>query len=398
MTLTEKEQHQPARTSSYRWAVLFTSFFAFVVFAFAFQAVPPILDILENNFGVIGAEAGLLMSMVVVPGIALALPAGLIIDKYGFRYVGVLSIISVAVGSLITALANTFAVALLGRFILGLGGAFLVVGTPAIIPQWFGHKEMGKTMGIYGINMPVAIIIAFPAATVLAQNFGWRAPFYLGALMAAACALVFAVVVREGPLKGEPKPVRGREVKEAVKNGEIWKAGLIWLFFETTAIAFLTWAPTLFQRFKGLDPFYASLLASLVMYSSLFFVPLFGWASDRFGRRKPFITVGSVSMALSLIWIAYSSGSALLLSVVALGISVSMTPPLAMAIVAQGLPPRLSGTGFSIVTLCQNIGIALSAPLGGYLFQTTQSLVLTFLGISVFAFASAATALTIKSK
>jgi MFS family permease len=209
---------------------------------------------------------------------------------------------------------------------------------------------------------------------------------------------VFAVVVREGPLKGEPKPVRGREVKEAVKNGEIWKAGLIWLFFETTAIAFLTWAPTLFQRFKGLDPFYASLLASLVMYSSLFFVPLFGWASDRFGRRKPFITVGSVSMALSLIWIAYSSGSALLLSVVALGISVSMTPPLAMAIVAQGLPPRLSGTGFSIVTLCQNIGIALSAPLGGYLFQTTQSLVLTFLGISVFAFASAATALTIKSK
>jgi MFS family permease len=378
--------------------VLFTSFFAFVVFAFAFQAVPPILDILENNFGVIGAEAGLLMSMVVVPGIALALPAGLIIDKYGFRYVGVLSIISVAVGSLITALANTFAVALLGRFILGLGGAFLVVGTPAIIPQWFGHKEMGKTMGIYGINMPVAIIIAFPAATVLAQNFGWRAPFYLGALMAAACALVFAVVVREGPLKGEPKPVRGREVKEAVKNGEIWKAGLIWLFFETTAIAFLTWAPTLFQRFKGLDPFYASLLASLVMYSSLFFVPLFGWASDRFGRRKPFITVGSVSMALSLIWIAYSSGSALLLSVVALGISVSMTPPLAMAIVAQGLPPRLSGTGFSIVTLCQNIGIALSAPLGGYLFQTTQSLVLTFLGISVFAFASAATALTIKSK
>jgi len=396
--LTEKEQHEPARTSSYRWVVLFTSFFAFVVFAFAFQAVPPILDILENNFGVIGAEAGLLMSMVVVPGIALALPAGLIIDKYGFRYVGVLSVISVAVGSFITALANTFAVVLLGRFILGLGGAFLVVGTPAIIPQWCGHKEMGKTMGIYGINMPVAIIIAFPAATVLAQNFGWRAPFYLGALVAAACALVFAVVVREGPLKGEPKPVRGREVKKAVKNGEIWKVGLIWLFFETTTIAFLTWAPTLFQRFKGLDPFYASLLASLVMYSSLFFVPLFGWASDRFGRRKPFIIVGSVLMALSLIWIAYSSGSALLLSVGALGISVSMTPPLAMAIVAQSLPPRLSGTGFSIVTLCQNIGIALSAPLGGYLFQTTQSLVLTFLGISLFAFASAATALTIKSK
>jgi len=398
LTLTEKERNEPDQPSSYRWVVLFASFFAFVVFAFAFQSVPPILNLLENNFGVTDAEAGLLMSMVVIPGIALALPAGLIIDRYGFRYVAVLSIISVAVSSLTTALANTFAVALLGRFILGLGGAFLTVGTPAIIPQWFAHKEMGKAMGIFATNMAMAVIIAFPAATVLTQSFGWRAPFYVGTVLAVVCALVFAVTVREGPLKGERRPIRGKEVKEAIKTGEVWKVSLIWLFFNTAGTAFLTWAPTLFQRFKSLEPFYASLLASLVMYSSLFFVPLFGWISDRYGKRKPLIIGGSVSMALSLIWISYASGPALLLSVGTLGISGAMTPPLLMAIVAQSLPPRLSGTGFSIVTLGQNIGAALSAPLGGYLLQTTQSVVLTFFGISLFAFACAATALTIKSK
>jgi predicted MFS family arabinose efflux permease len=253
-------------------------------------------------------------------------------------------------------------------------------------------------MGIYGTNMPVAIIIAFPTATVLGQNFGWRYPFYVGAAVSLVAALVFVVAVREGPLKGEPRPVKLSEVKRAVGSGEVWKAGMIWLFFETTTIGFLTWAPKLFQRFKGLEPLYASLLASVVMYSAVFFVPLFGWASDKVGRRKPFIVAGSVSMALTLISIAYANDVGLFFSVFALGISAATIPPLAMAVVAESLPPRLSGTGFGIVTLCQNVGITLSAPLAGYLLQTTQSLLLTFFGMSLFAFAGTVTALTIKTK
>ena len=90
-----------------------------MVYAFAFQLVPPILSSLQSYFGVDEAQAGLLMSMAVIPGIFLALPAGLLVDKCGFRSIGFLSIISVSVGNLVTALANSFAVALLGRFILG---------------------------------------------------------------------------------------------------------------------------------------------------------------------------------------------------------------------------------------------------------------------------------------
>jgi len=103
-------------------------------------------------------------------------------------------------------------------------------------------------------------------------------------------------------------------------------------------------------------------------------------------------------MALSLIAISYASDLPMLAFVGTLGISASMVPPLVMAIVAENLPPRLSGIGFSIITLCQNVGITLSAPLAGYLLQSTQSLQLTFFGISLFSFAGAVTALTIKTK
>lgn len=398
--MSTKKPHGAVRqqASNYRWVVLAASFFSFVAYALVFQLVPPLMSSLQVEFGVNDAQAGLLMSMAVVPGIILALPAGLVMNRYGFRSLGFLSTVSVAVGSLTTALASNFLAALLGRFILGVGGTFLIVGSPTIVPQWFSHDELGKAMGIYGTNMPVAIIIAFPAATVLGQNFGWRCPFYVGAAVSLVAALIFVAAVREGPLKGEPRPMKLSEVKRAVGSGEIWKAGLVWLLFETTTIGFLTWAPKLFQRFKGLEPLYAGLLASVVMYSAVFFVPLFGWVSDKVGRRKPFIVAGSVSMALTLISASYTSDVGLFFSVFALGISAATIPPLAMAVVAESLPPQLSGTGFGVVTLCQNVGITLSAPLAGYFLQTTQSLLLTFLGLSLFALAGAITGLTIRTK
>jgi predicted MFS family arabinose efflux permease len=333
-----------------------------------------------------------------IPGIFLALPAGFVINKYGFRWLGFFSLVAVAMGDLLTALATDFSIALAGRFILGVGGAFLVVGTPIFIPQWFEHKNLGKAMGIYGTNMPVSIIAAFPVAATLSQYYGWRYSFYVGSLVALVCALFFVFAVKEGPLKGEPKPIRMEEVKHAIKTVEVWKVGVVWMLFNTATIAFLSWAPRLFQQFKSLDSIQASLLATVVMYSAVCLVPVFGWASDRLGRRKPFIIAGSILMTLTLISIAVSNGVPLVASVLGLGVSAAMVPPLIMAVIAQNLPPRLSGTGFSIITLCQNIGITLSAPLGGFLLQSTQSILYTLGGTSLFALAGAVTALTMKTK
>lgn len=387
-----------SHSPKYRWAVLFASFFSFVAFAFVFQLMPSLLTNVGKDFGVNEAELGLLMSIVMVPGIFLALPVGLLINRYGFRLLGFLSTILVAIGSLTTALADTFASALLGRFILGVGGAFIIVGTPTVIPQWFSREDLGKAMGFFGTNMPVATIIAFPTAAILTENFGWHYPFYVGALIALVAATIYALVIKEGSLKNKREMVGSKEIRYAVRNVEVWKASLVWMFFNTTAIAFLSWAKTLFQDFKGLDPVLSSILASGPMYAAAVFVPIFGWASGKTGRRKPFMFAGSIIMALALNVAAYVFDLPLLLSVIVLGIAAAMVPPIVMTVTAESLPSNLAGTGFSIVTLCQNIGIALSAPMTGYILQTTGRLDLTFFGASLFAFAGAITALTLKTK
>lgn len=384
--------------SGYRWLVLFASLLAFIMYGFALQSVPPLLQHFRNIFAVNEPTAGLLMSMVLIPGIVLALPVGIIVARYGFRKLGFLSVLTIAAGSLIMAFSSSFPVALAARLIIGFGGGLLSVGIPSIVPQWFEHREMGKAMGIFAVGMPIATTAAFFVAPVLAESFGWQSPFYTAVILSIVSAVFFWATVREGPLKSQATKVKFSEAFQAFRNREIWKVGLVWMFFNMVAIGFLTWAPTLFVTFKGLTPVSASVAASLLMIANFFFVPLYGWASDKVGRRKPFIIAGPIFMALSLYAISYATGIALPISIFILGAAAGAVPPLVMAITAQTLPPKLAGMGFGVVTFWQSIGATFAAPIIGYFLQITQSLPLTFFGLSIFAFCGAAVALTIRTK
>ena len=392
----EPDQHN--QISGNRWAMLLVSLFAFMAYGFVFQSLPPLLNELQGVFGIDDATAGFLMSFVVVPGIFLALPAGVLTNKFGFRRLSFVSVILVAVGSLVTAFSTTFLMALVGRLILGVGGCFVTVGIPTFIPQWFEHREMGKAMGVYSVGMPIATTAAFFAAPILAQSVGWQSPFYIGFVVSILAAVLFLAMVKEGPLKGSLATVEYSEMKRAMTSGEVWRISFVWMFFNMASMGFLTWAPKLFVMFKDLTPVSASVLSSVLMIASFFVTPFYGLASDRLGKRKPFIIVGAFVMALSLFAISYAIDLSLTASIIILGVSASAVPPFVMAIIAQSLSPKLAGTGFGIATLWQYIGITVAAPLIGYFLQTTQSLPLTFLSMSAFALASAVTALTLRAK
>lgn len=100
----------------YRWIVLFAPSYAFVTFAFALQTVPPLMSPMIHEFNISHVQGGLLMSMAVIPGIFLATPAGMLVDRYGVKLSGLLSITLTATGCLITAIV------------------------PAIVPQYFSSR------------------------------------------------------------------------------------------------------------------------------------------------------------------------------------------------------------------------------------------------------------------
>ncbi|UCB60865.1 MAG: MFS transporter [Candidatus Bathyarchaeota archaeon] len=374
-------------------------FYAFVAYGFVFQAVPPLIDVLTEQFSIASAaQAGLLMTIVVVPGIFLSLPAGLIADRYGFKGLGVASIALTVAGSLVAAIADSFQILLLGRLILGIGGAFLVTSLPAAIAQWFSRGELGKAMGFYGTNMPVATIASFLAASLLLLFFNdWRHTFLVGAILAGTAMVIFILFVREGPIAKSQNQEKA-PFWRALRSLELWKVGLVWLLFQMAAISFLSWAPSIFHNYRGLDLVNASLLASVLMIAAIPFVPFFGWLSDRIRRRKLFLAAGPFLMALALVSSAYSAGLGLVVSVAFLGFAAAMVPSVVSALPVEILEPEAVGVGFGVMAACLNIGVSLAAPLFGYLFDVTGSLEVSFVGIAAFSVVGGMVALTLKAR
>ena len=377
-----------------KWATLFASFLAFVAYAFGFQVVPPLMTAIVQEFGVSNAEAGLLMSFVLLPGIILSIPVSIAMERYGARVTGGIALICVVISSFMTATSSSFTALLIARLILGIGGSLILIVTPAIVPQWFSMEELGRAMGIFTISMPIATIVAFPTAGTLAVTYGWRSAFYVSLAIGVVATIVYVLIIRDGPMAS-----RGSlSGLSAFKNAEVWKVGIIWLFFNGAILSFNTWAPTLLTTYKGFTPVEASFYASLLSWISLFAVPIYGTLSDRIGKRKVFIVAGAALLCLTEVAAAYSSGIILIAGIVAIGLVSAMMPGNIQTLPSEILGPSKAGVGFAVLGICGNIGIAATQPLAGVILDSTGSYSLSILSMALFAALCLGSALLVKVK
>jgi NNP family nitrate/nitrite transporter-like MFS transporter len=378
-----------------KWAVLISSLLAFVAYAFGLQVVPPLMTSIMTEFGISNAEAGLLMSFVLLPGIILSIPVSIAMERYGARVTGGIALVCVVISSFMTATANSFTALLLARLILGIGGSLILIVTPAIVPQWFSKEELGRAMGIFSVSMPLATIIAFPTAGTLAVTYGWRSSFYLSLVIGVIATVVYVLIVRDGPMSSRGGGFTGLS---AFKNLEVWKVGIIWLFFNGAILSFNTWAPTLLIDFKGFTPVEASFYASLMSWISFFAIPLYGTLSDRLGKRKVFIVAGAAILCLTEIAAAYSSGVILIMVIVAIGLVSAMLPGNIQTLPSEILGPSKAGIGFAVLGICGNIGMAATQPIAGMILDASGSYSLSILSMAVFAALCCGSALLVKAK
>jgi MFS family permease len=369
------------------------------MYYFSLQSIPPLLATVQSVFNVGAGTAGLLISLTVFPGLIMALPAGFLINKYHFRTMGFLAMVCVALGSVIISISQGFLSAACGAVIMGLGSCFLTIGTASIIPHWFKRKELGFAMGIYSITFPLATIIAFLVSPLMQQSLGWQSPFYLSTVGSIVCGTFFLSIKNTG-LIIEPQPqIRTKATfKEVMQNSATLKVGLIWLLYNMASAAFVTWTPTLLFTYKDLNLLNASSISSLYMVVTMFMIPVYGWVGDKYRKRKALIMLGLVGVACSVPALIYLNGLLLIPAVVIVGVFASAIPAQALALMAEAMPLEKSGIGFGMMSFWNRTATVVVAPLVGFLLDATQSMVQSFVCISVFAVLSATVTLTLRLK
>lgn len=370
-------------TNGYRWVILGLLTFCVLVYGILFQTIPPILPILIHTFNISYAQAGALMSLFTLPKIFFSLPGGILIDRYGAKTLGMASLLTMAFGTAVAAMGSGYWVLGLGRLLAGIGSACLVVVGLKSITSWFYGREIGLSMGIFNLSLPLGTILSLNFMGLIAHQFHWRVSIMAGLAMSLMALGLFSGLFRNinegGKMRANPSGLL-TVMREA--GWGIWCVGFSWGLFNAGLISFFTYAPDYFVN-QGMDITQAGLLASYPMWSSIILGPIFGMLIDRVGQRWLFISVGCGGMAILLYLIPAFTTHATLLTIF-IGVFVGLVTPAIFSFPAELLPEPIIGFGFGIVGTNLGIGISLGPYIVGMLRDATGNYIWSFTAMATF--------------
>jgi predicted MFS family arabinose efflux permease len=159
-----------------------------------------LLPTLAEAFDTTRATVGYSITVYAVV-IAVAAPAASILLRRTSRTTLIVSgLILMAMGILITAMASTIEIFIIGRAIGALGGAVLVPTSTAAGPALLPPRRVATAIAVVTLGFSLATAIGAPAGTAIAAAYGWRAPFFIIAALAALLAITIALIVRHVPI------------------------------------------------------------------------------------------------------------------------------------------------------------------------------------------------------
>lgn len=350
-------------------------------FAMVFQSIPPLLTLFRQEFGISHAQAGLLMSLFALPGIFVALPGGVISDRFGMKKTGVTSLVLMIAGTLIVGTSNASLQAYVGRTVSGIGGLTLAIVLPQLVSKWFLGKELGVGMGVFNTAMPLGTILSLNVFSVIGNGLGWQVPIFLTTTASIFALLLFLWLYKKPTEKSEnaKRSISGDITK---LGSSIWLVGFSWMWFNAAFISFLTFSHDFFVA-KGYEIGSAGFMSSIVMMGSLFLSPLIGYFVYKFGREEIFIGLGGVILAVLIFFIPASSHILLLL--VLIGTFAGLVPASIFSLPSKIVKPKNLGLAFGIITACSNIGVLAGPFLAGLARDFTGEYAFSFYLLSLFA-------------
>ena len=387
-------------TRLYRFTVLvFASLLTFGSY-FAYDIIGAIAPSLVQDLGADRGLVGGFYTAYSIAAIVALLVSGFLIDRFGTRASSLAFSVLVTIGSVLVWIAPSIPVLMVGRLVFGAGAEPLVVAQSAILARWFKGKELALAFGISLTVSRLGTLFSFNMGELIAGKFGgYRAALFaavLFCLLSLVGNLIYIVLDRRGEKALRLKEGGGgerivlRDVREF--GASYWYVTILCVTFYSAIFPFTALSTDFFVDKWGV-PRYAEAtggflyqvfnnflhmfttaggLSSIIIFASMVCAPFAGHWVDRFGRRATVMIVGSLVlipshlvMGLTHLYPAYA--------MIALGVAFVLVPAAMWPTVPLIVREERVGTAFGLMTMIQNIGLALFPFLNGMLRDRTAS-------------------------
>ena len=298
--------------------------------------------------------------------------AASVFDRIDRKTILLLMYAGFTVSTLFCGLADSYERLLLARGLAGMFGGLTAATIMAVIGDAFPAEKRGRAAGAVMSAFAVASIAGLPLGLILANHYGWGAPFLA---LAAVCVVIWFAVWRELPnfdshldiprnsLFGDYWTVI-REPRHLLAF--LWTAVLVHGTF--TIIPFL--GPYLTAN-AGRSDSDLPIIYAFAGFCTLITMNLIGRFSDRFGKRLLFrimaIMALLVTLAVTNMPPVPLAVAALISTLFMIGASGRMIPAQAMMIGSAS--PAVRGSFLSMNTAVQHLATGVAPMIGGALMS-----------------------------
>ncbi len=366
---------------------------------FAYDSIGAMATTLMQAWHTDQSAIGGMYTIYSVAAIICVFLAGLMIDRIGTRRASLILSALVVVGACIVAMAPNIRIAVVGRFIFGAGSESLIVAQSAILARWFRGKELALSFGITLAIMRLGTLFSFNTESSIAGNFGWQWGLWVAAaccVVSLACNLVYVAMDKyaERRLGLEESGAGDKIVLADVKKfgRSYWYVVALCATFYSAIFPFTALSTDFFHEKWALPltvgeggTFLQQVLrdylhmfstaggtTSIIIFASMCLAPFAGGMVDRVGRRGSLMMLGALLMIPSYVLLGFTMLPPWMPMIV-LGAAFVLVPAAMWPAVPLIVEKNRVGTAFGLMTMFQNMGLALFPFLNGQLRVLTHS-------------------------
>jgi MFS family permease len=252
--------------------------------------LPGVQPLVQHEFGVSDARMGALTTAFFVTYMLAAPLTGWLGDRFPRKPLIVGSVLLWSAATLLTATVHSYTALYWRHAAVGIGEATFSIFAPAMLADFYPEQDRNRILSIFYVSIPVGAALGYLLAGALGPRYGWRSPFYVGAVPGLLIALAVYFFVKE-PQRGAADGLKATPMRASIsglfRNPGFWCAtiGLALLTFSMGGIS--VWLPTFYQRFGGYSLLEANQrIGAITVIDGLLGTIIGGWMAQRWLRRN----------------------------------------------------------------------------------------------------------------
>jgi sugar phosphate permease len=348
----------------------------------------------EDQFGASRARITLIETFLSVGTNVLSPLIGMYVDKRSARHVMTAGIASLGLGLVVLSQAGSL-LSVWATFALLIPFGAVSIGvlpSATLISRWF-RRRRGLALGINVTGTSIGGAIAPPLLAWMFIVYGWRTSLFVIGLAVLAVAPVFWKVIADHPEDmGLEQEEEGDDsdynltaadshdwrIRELFRTKAFWLQTLITACMLGVTLGLLANLSLHAKDLGFSGPQIGALYSTIALLSGIGKIG-FGWVIDRIGVRK----AGLISVALMIVGLGLLATADTYVLVFAaasvIGCATGGVAPTWVNLIARGFGARSVGRAMGVMNPLHIPITAPSAPLAGYISDTTGSYTLVFL-------------------